>query len=224
MGTLLSPEHLLEAFGYFGLFAIIFAESGLLLGFFLPGDSLLFAAGLFTTRVIPGTSTRLNLVIVCLVCAGGAITGDQVGYVFGRRVGPALFRRPNSRVFKQKYVEKSREFFEEHGAKTILLARFVAIVRTFAPIIAGVGRMHYPTFIRYNIAGGILWGVGIPVAGHYLGKNKFIAGHIEIMILIILAISVVPVGFELLRARLKGKRGRPVVTPEVGTPDILAED
>jgi membrane-associated protein len=223
MGDLLDPNYLLETFTYVGLFAIVFAESGLLVGFFLPGDSLLFAAGLFTTRPIPGTETRFSLVAVCAICAVAAVAGDQVGYLFGRKVGPALFRRPNSRIFKQKYVEQSQLFFDEHGSKTILLARFVPIVRTFAPIIAGVGGMHYRTFIRYNIVGGILWGVGIPIAGHFLGKNEFIAGHVEIMFLIIVAISVVPVSIELLRSRLMAGRRRDAV-PEVVVPEVVAED
>lgn len=212
MGTLLSPEHLLETFGYIGLFAAVFAESGLLVGFFLPGDSLLFVAGFYTARTI-GTNTRFDLVAVVIICAVAAVSGDQFGYLFGRKAGPALFRRPNSRIFKQKYVTKSQAFFDDHGSKTILLARFVPIVRTFAPVLAGVGRMHYRTFIRYNVVGGILWGVGVPIAGHYLGKIEFVSKHVEIMLLIIVAISVVPVGIELLRSRLMSK-SKPVVAPD----------
>jgi membrane-associated protein len=225
MGNLLDPNHLLETFGYIGLFAIVFAESGLLIGFFLPGDSLLFAAGLFTTRAIPGTHTKLLLIAVCAVCALAAVSGDQVGYLIGREAGPPLFRRRDSRIFKQKYVERSQAFFEAHGAKTIVLARFVPIVRTFAPVIAGVGRMRYSTFVRFNVIGGVLWGAGIPVAGHFLGKNEFIAGHVEIMFLIIVGISVVPVGVELLRSRiLHGRRRRRDVVPEAGVSEAVAED
>ena len=220
MGSFLDPQRLLENFSYIGLFAVVFAESGLLVGFFLPGDTLLFAAGLFTTRTFPGTNTRLHIVAVCLVCVTAAISGDQVGYVIGRRAGPALFRRPNSRVFKQKYVTKSQDFFAEHGAKTILLARFIAIVRTFAPVIAGVGHMKYRTFVRYNVIGGILWGVGLPVAGHFLGRNDFINSHLEVMVLIILAISLLPVAIELVRARLK-RKSRAAVVPEA---EIAADD
>ncbi|MEO6714113.1 MAG: VTT domain-containing protein [Mycobacteriales bacterium] len=222
MGNLLDPNHLLETFGYIGLFAIVFAESGLLVGFFLPGDSLLFAAGLFTTRPIPGTDSKLNLLVVCAVCAVAAIVGDQVGYLIGRKAGPPLFRRPNSKIFKQKYVEKSQAFFDAHGSKTIVLARFVPIVRTFAPVIAGVGRMDYATFIRFNVIGGLLWGIGVPVAGHYLGKNEFIAGHVEIMFLIIVGISVVPVAFEVVRHWLKRRRGGGADTEAL--PKVLAED
>lgn len=206
MGQLLDPEHLLVTFGYVGLFIIVFAESGLLVGFLLPGDTLLFTAGFFTTRTVG--DTRFNIVVVCVICVVAAISGDQFGYLFGRKAGPALFRRPNSRIFKQKYIEKSQEFFDEHGSKTIVLARFVPIVRTFAPIVAGAGRMHYATFIRYNIIGGVLWGVGLPVAGHYLGKVDFIAKRLELMVLILVAMSLGPVLFELWRHRVKAKQAR----------------
>lgn len=203
MSELLHPEQALEAFGYIGLFLIVFAESGLLIGFFLPGDSLLFAAGLFSARAIPGTDTQFEIAAICVICVVAAIVGDQVGYVFGRRVGPSIFKRPDSRIFKHEYIEKSQHFFERHGAKTIVLARFVPIVRTFAPILAGVGRMHYRTFVTYNILGGLLWGVGVPLIGYYLGGINFIADNIEVMALAIVAISVLPFVFEYVRARRK---------------------
>src|SRR5687768_655047 len=125
---MLEPKELLEAFGTIGLFLIVFAESGLLIGFFLPGDSLLFTAGLLASE------GHLNFPVILVGCFVAAVAGDQVGYVFGRRVGPALFRRPNSRIFKQSHVDRAQAFFDEHGSKTIVLARFVPIVRTFAPI------------------------------------------------------------------------------------------
>ena len=205
MGELLNPEHLLETFGYVGLFLIVFAESGLLIGFLLPGDTLLFTAGFFTTRTV-GTDTRFNIVAVCVICVVAAVTGDQFGYAFGRKTGPALFRRPNSRIFKQKYIATSQQFFDEHGAKTIVLARFVPIVRTFAPIVAGAGRMHYRTFVRYNVLGGLLWGAGLPVAGHYLGKVEFIAKRLELLVLILVVLTMGPVLFEVLRHRSKVKK------------------
>ncbi len=207
MGALkqwLDPEHLLVTFGYIGLFLTVFAESGLLIGFLLPGDSLLFTAGLFSAR--PLGSTQFNIVAICLICGTAAIVGDQVGYLFGRRVGPAIFGKHDSRIFRQEYIHKSQKFFDEHGAKTIVLARFVPIVRTFAPILAGVGRMNYRTFLTYNVAGGLLWGVGVPLLGYFLGQIDFIAHNIEVIILIIVAISVVPVAFEFLRARRRGAR------------------
>ena len=156
----LDPENLLKSFGALGLFLIIFAESGLLIGFFLPGDSLLFTAGLLSSQdKLPA------LPILLAGCFAAAVVGDQVGYLFGRRVGPSLFNRPDSRIFKQEYVEKAQNYFEEHGSKTIVLARFVPVVRTFAPIVAGVGRMHYRTFVFYNVIGGFLWAVGITALG-----------------------------------------------------------
>ena len=139
----LDPEHLLATFGTLGLFLIVFAESGLLIGFFLPGDSLLFTAGLLSSQ-----GKLAPLPVLLAGCFAAAVVGDQVGYAFGRRVGPSLFKREDSRIFKQEYIEKSQEFFAEHGSKTILLARFVPVVRTFAPIVAGAGKMHYRTFLR----------------------------------------------------------------------------
>ncbi|MGW7594287.1 DedA family protein, partial [Streptomyces rubiginosohelvolus] len=150
----LDPDYLIETFGLLGVLAIVFAESGLLIGFFLPGDSLLFTTGLLvTTNVI-----KQDLWLVCVAVAVAAILGDQAGYLFGRKVGPSLFRRPDSKLFKQENVEKAHEFFEKHGPKSLILARFVPIVRTFTPIIAGVSRMNYRSFIIFNVIGGVLWG------------------------------------------------------------------
>ncbi|MFM7061405.1 MAG: VTT domain-containing protein, partial [Actinomycetes bacterium] len=151
----LSPERILEGLGSFatiGLIAIIFAESGLLIGFFLPGDSLLFIAGLIAAGGSENIS--LSLPVILVGCALAAIIGDQVGYAFGKKVGPALFKRPDSKIFKQQYVAQADAFFDRHGAKAIVLARFVPIVRTFTPILAGVGKMEYRRFVTYNVAGG----------------------------------------------------------------------
>ncbi|MGI6103597.1 MAG: DedA family protein [Patescibacteria group bacterium] len=155
---------LIRAIGYVGIFGILFAESGLLIGFFLPGDSLLFTAGFLASQ------GYLNIWVLTIGGFIAAVAGDSVGYAFGRRVGPALFRRKDSRFFRQEYVEQAKEFYAKHGAKTIVLARFVPIVRTFAPIIAGVGQMHYPTFLTYNVIGGFIWAVLIPLAGYFLGS------------------------------------------------------
>lgn len=162
----LDPEKLLKRFGDWAtvvLWAIVFAESGLLIGFFLPGDSLLFIAGLLAKK------GDLNIALVSLGCFVAAVTGDQVGYMFGKRVGPALFRRPDSRLFKQEHLERTHAFFEKNGPKTIVIARFVPVVRTFAPIVAGVGTMPYRTFVRYNIVGGFLWAVGVTQLGYWIG-------------------------------------------------------
>ncbi|MFJ7413547.1 DedA family protein [Streptomyces sp. NPDC098077] len=198
----LDPDYLLNTFGLPGLLLIVFAESGLLIGFFLPGDSLLFTTGLLVTT----GQLKYPLWLVCTLVAVAAIVGDQVGYLFGRKVGPALFKRPDSRLFKQENVEKAHEFFEKHGPKSLVLARFVPIVRTFTPIIAGVSRMNYRSFITYNIVGAILWGVGVTVLGAMLGKIDFVHEHIEMILILIVLISVVPIVVEVLRARSQGRK------------------
>ncbi|GIJ22675.1 DedA family protein [Micromonospora lutea] len=204
----LSPEHLISTFGLLGILAIVFAESGLLIGFFLPGDSLLFTAGLL---VADGRYITYPLWLVCLLITIAAIVGDQVGYLFGRKVGPALFRRPNSRLFKQENLLKAHDFFEKYGARSVVLARFVPIVRTFTPIVAGVSRMNYRTFVTYNIVGGILWGTGVTVLGYFLGQVPFVKANIEFILIGIVGLSVLPIAVELLRAWLAAKRG---VTPQ----------
>jgi membrane-associated protein len=191
----LDPQKLLVAVGTIGLIAVIFAESGLLFGFFLPGDSLLFTAGLFAAQ------GKLNLPIILIGCFVAAVTGDQVGYAFGNRVGPAIFRREDSRFFKQEYVEKAQSYFDKYGSKTIVLARFVPIVRTFAPIVAGVGSMRYRTFVTYNVLGGLLWAVGVTLLGYFLGEIEWVEKNLEIAILGIVALSLVPILVEVLRAR-----------------------
>ena len=193
-------ESALQTVGLIGLLAIVFAESGLLIGFFLPGDSLLFTAGLLSSQ---GHLAPLPVILVG--CFLAAVAGDQVGYAFGARVGPALFRRPDSRIFKQEYVDKARQYFERHGSKTIVLARFVPIVRTFAPILAGVGTMPYRTFVTFNVVGGLLWAVGVTSLGYILGESvpdvdKYLLPIIGLIVLL----SLLPVLLEVRKAR----RGR----------------
>ncbi|MEH1014885.1 VTT domain-containing protein [Micromonospora sp. CPCC 206060] len=200
----LDPEWLISTFGLLGILAIVFAESGLLIGFFLPGDSLLFTAGLLTAD---GQYITYPLWLVCLLITIAAVAGDQVGYLFGKKVGPALFRRPNSRMFKQENVIKAHEFFEKYGARSIVLARFVPIVRTFTPIVAGISGMRYRTFVIYNIIGGVLWGTGVTVLGYFLGQIPFVKTNIEMILIGIVLVSVVPIAIELLRARMAAKRG-----------------
>ncbi|QKV94137.1 VTT domain-containing protein [Streptomyces sp. NA02950] len=209
----LDPDYLIETFGLLGVLAIVFAESGLLIGFFLPGDALLFTTGLLvTTDVI-----KQDLWLVCLGITVAAVIGDQVGYLFGRKVGPSLFRRPDSKFFKQENVEKAHEFFEKYGPKSLVLARFVPIVRTFTPIIAGVSRMNYRSFIIFNVLGGVLWGTGVTLLGAVLGKVDFVHAHIELMLLGIVLLSVVPIAIEFLRARGKAKKS--AAAGERGTSD-----
>ncbi len=192
----LDPRELLVAFGTVGLFAIVFAESGLFFGFFLPGDSLLFTAGLFAAQ---GT---LSLPVILVGCFGAAVAGDQVGYQFGKRVGPALFRRSDSRFFRQEYVHRAQHFFERYGAKTIVLARFVPIVRTFAPILAGVGTMPYRTFAMFNVVGGLLWAVGVTMLGYLLGALiPDVDAYLLPIVALIVLISVIPIALEWRRNR-----------------------
>jgi membrane-associated protein len=194
---LVDPGKLLEAFGTIGLLLVVFAESGLLVGFFLPGDSLLFTAGVFAAR------GDLNFPVIAVGCFVAAVAGDQVGYAFGARVGPALFRRPDSRFFKREYVEKAQSYFERYGSKTIVLARFVPIVRTFAPIVAGVGSMPYRTFVTYNVLGGLLWAVGVTSLGYGLGNAIDIDKYLLPVIAGIVALSILPVVIEVRRERRK---------------------
>jgi membrane-associated protein len=207
----IDPQKLLESVGLLGLWAVIFAESGIMIGFFLPGDSLLFTAGLATTGIKLSDGNVFTLAgghvwLVALGCAIAAVAGDQVGYLFGRKVGPALFRRPESRLFKPEYVMKAELFFEKHGAKAIILARFVPIVRTFTPIVAGTSNMHYRTFVKFNIIGGVVWAVGFVMLGYWLGSAfPAIGDNIELAVVIIVIFSLVPIGIEVWRHKRKAK-------------------
>ncbi len=177
--------------------AIVFAESGLLFGFFLPGDSLLFSAGL-----VVALAGQPNLALLIGVVFVAAVLGDQVGYMFGARVGPALFTRPDSRFFKQDNVTKAHAFFEKHGAKALILARFVPIVRTFTPILAGVSAMRYRTFITFNVVGGALWAVLGTLLGYGLGKRfPELESYLTPVVLVIVLLSVLPMIFEYRKAK-----------------------
>ncbi|MFF7737554.1 VTT domain-containing protein [Streptomyces sp. NPDC007984] len=197
----LSPDYLIETFALPGILLIVFAESGLFA--FLPGDSLLFTAGLF---VAEGNYITQPLWLVCLLIVLAAVIGDQVGYMIGKFLGPKLFNRPNSKLFKQENLDKAHEFMEKYGPKAIVLARFVPIVRTFAPIVAGAGRMKYRTFLTYNVIGGVAWGTGVTLAGYWLGQIGFIKKNVESILILIVLLSVVPIIIEYLRDRSKKKR------------------
>jgi membrane-associated protein len=196
----LDPQTLISTFGLIGILVIVFAESGLLIGFFLPGDSLLFTTGLL---VADGTYLHQPLWLMCLLVSAAAVAGDQFGYLFGRRFGPSLFRRPDSRLFKQENLTRASEFFAKYGARSIVLARFVPIVRTFTPIVAGASHMHYRTFLFYNVIGGTAWGSGVTILGYFLGQVTFVKSNIELILVAIVAISLIPIAIELLRARRK---------------------
>lgn len=199
----LDPDHLASTFGLIGILVAVFAESGLLIGFFLPGDSLLFTTGLV---VSDHHYIKQPIWLVMLLVAIAAAAGDQVGYLFGRKVGPTLFRRPDSRFFKKEHIEKAHQFFEQYGPRSILLARFVPVVRTFTPIVAGVSQMEYRTFAVYNVIGGTAWGAGVTVLGYFLGQVDAVRAHIELMLVAVVAISLIPMAFEVLRARRRRRR------------------
>jgi len=196
----LDAQYLLNTFGLIGILVIIFAETGLLVGFFLPGDSLLFTAGLVSAGGIAGV-TLAPLWVLLILLPLAAIAGNLVGYWIGHRAGPAVFKREESRFFKAEYVEQAHAFFERHGARTIVLARFVPIVRTFATVMAGASRMDVRVYALYSVIGGIAWAAGITALGHWLGQVDVVREHIELFALGVVVLSLVPVAFELLRAR-----------------------
>jgi membrane-associated protein len=204
----LDPKNLLETFGVIGLFAIVFAETGLLIGFFLPGDSLLVLAGLVCAV---GAQTKLNvdlnLGVVLVGLFISAVAGAQTGYYIGRKAGPALFSRPESRLFKQEYVDKAQHYFDKYGAKTIVLARFIPIVRTFSNPMAGVAGMPVRAFTTFNFIGGALWAVGVTMVGFVLGKTIPSAeDHLLVIEAIIIVLSLVPIAVEVVRARRNRSR------------------
>jgi membrane-associated protein len=215
-GGLLDPKSLIDDVGLWGVFAVVFAESGMLVGFFLPGDSLLFTAG-FLASGPSSVDEALHLPLGWLLVGTfiAAVAGDQVGYVIGRRAGPAIFNRPDSRLFKRENVDKAHAFFERYGAKTIVLARFVPVVRTFAPVVAGVSNMQYRTFVTFNVVGGFLWAIGVTLLGYFLGQVDFIEENLELAILTVVAISVLPIARELWLARKQRRAETSATQPEV---------
>jgi membrane-associated protein len=186
---------LVQAGGLIALAIIVFTETGLMFGFFLPGDSLLVTAGLFAAK---GDLNIFSLIALLSVCA---ILGDATGYAIGKKLGPALFKREDSLLFKKKHLIATHDFYERHGGKTIIIARFVPIIRTFAPFVAGIGAMSYPRFITYNVVGAVLW-VGLFVrGGYFFGNIPLVRKNFTLVILAIIAISVLPIVVEAMRAR-----------------------
>jgi len=181
--------------GYALLAGIVFAESGLLVGLFLPGDSLLFTVG-----VVAGAG-KLNIVQICALLVVFSILGDQNGYLLGRRAGPHIFTRPDSLLFKQEYVTRTSQFYEKHGGKTLIYAKFVPIVRTFAPFMAGVGRMQYRRFVSFNVIGGLGWVLSMTLAGYYLGSIPIVRVHFEKVVIGIVLVSIAPLALQYFRAR-----------------------
>jgi membrane-associated protein len=210
--TLTTPERLIQLLttvftgwlGYALLFGIIFAETGLLTGFFLPGDSFLFTVGV----VAGAAELEIYLVIPLLMAAG--IIGDSTGYLLGRRTGPHIFNRPNSRLFRREHLMRSRKFYEKHGGKTIVYAKFIPIIRTFAPFLAGVSEMNYLRFLAFSVTGVTIWVCCVTLAGHFLGSIPFVRQNFDKAILAIIALSLVPIALEALKARRKRAAAAPV--------------
>ena len=193
-----SIEQAILTFGFIGLFIIVFAESGLLIGFFLPGDSLLLTAGVLSAAH-PET---FPIWLVCAVCFVAAVTGDAVGYWFGHRVGRRLYERPESRFFKKSHLLAAEAFYEKHGGKTIVIARFLPFVRTFAPIVAGTAGMPYGKFALFNVTGGLLWAIGVPLAGYALGSiipAETLDKYLYVIIAVVVGLSVLPTAIHIYR-------------------------
>jgi membrane-associated protein len=207
--TLTTPERLIQLLstvltgwlGYATLTAIVFAETGLLMGFVLPGDSLLFTIG-----VVAGAGQlKLGVIILLLICA--TMLGDWCGYLLGRQAGPAIFNRPDSRFFKQEYLRRTEAFYERHGGKTIIYAKFVPIIRTFAPFVAGVAKMRYARFLSFDIFGGIGWVCSMTVLGYLLGELPFVRRNFEKFVLLVIFVSILPIILQALRSRTARKPG-----------------
>lgn len=184
---------LIKTAGYLGIAGIVFAESGLFIGFFLPGDSLLFTAGFLASQ------NYLNILLLVPISFVSAVIGDSFGYAFGKKFGPRVFNREKSLIWNPEHVHRAQEFYAKHGPKTIILARFLPVIRTFAPIMAGVGQMRYRTFLAYNVVGGFLWGIGLPLFGFYLGSSiPNIDKYLIPIIALILILSALPIIFKVL--------------------------
>jgi membrane-associated protein len=209
----LQPEALIASFGIYaliGVCAIVFIETGLLIGFFLPGDSLLFVTGLMisTGDVLFPLGEEMVPVPIWIACAAISISawlGDQTGYWIGRKAGPAIFNKQESKFFSQKNVSRTNSFFERYGAKAIILAHFVPVMRTFVPVAAGIGQMNYRRFLKYNIYGVLGWGTMVTLLGYYLGKIPFVAEHVEYFTIAFVILSTIPIVMEIVKTRREHK-------------------
>jgi membrane-associated protein len=194
----------IKTIGYLGVFGVVFAESGLLVGFFLPGDSLLFTAGFLASRGLLDIYLLIGLTFL------GAVIGDSTGYWFGEKIGPKIFTKDDSLFFRKENVHKAEEFFRKHGSKTIVLARFVPVVRTFVPVLAGVGTMPYRQFLSYNLIGGLLWGIGLPLSGYFLGNLiPSVDRYLLPIIALIILLSVSPSFSHIYRAWRDKRKEQP---------------
>lgn len=202
--TITDPEILIQTLGIIGIFAIVFLETGAFFGFFLPGDSLLFTAGFLASQGLFSSNIYLSLIILLVGTFVMAVVGDSVGYIFGKRVGPSIFSKEDSLFFNKKHIIRAEEFYKKYGKKTIILARFVPIVRTFAPIVAGIGKMEYKTFITYNVIGAFVWTWSMILLGFLLGSiipnpDKYIFP----IIILIIVVSFLPAVYEIYKGAIK---------------------
>ena len=195
-------ENLIRVGGLTAMTAIVFAETGLMIGFFLPGDSLLVTAGVFAA------AGKLNIVWLNVLLIAAAIVGDTVGYWIGRKAGPALFNRPRSRFFNPAHLRRAHDFYEKHGGKTIIIARFMPIIRTFAPIVAGMGEMEYRRFLSFNVFGGLFWVISMTGIGYFLGQIPGVRDHIEVVIVVVVFLSILPGIIAFAREWYKKKKSR----------------
>lgn len=218
----LNAESLIERFGdaaLIGIVAVIFIETGLLFPF-LPGDSLLFTAG----ALVAQDQLTINLPLLLVLLFAAAFLGDQLAYWIGRRFGARLFQNPDARVLKPKYIQQAHDYFERYGGRTIVLARFVPIVRTFAPVAAGMSRMNYRHFVSYNVIGGFVWTFGVTLLGYGLGNLAFVKANIEALLVLIVAISLLPMVWEIWRARREAKTNPAKAAVDVATGQALAAE
>jgi len=225
MPGFLDPVNLLNSFGTWmlvGLLAVVFIESGLLFPL-LPGDSLLFTAGLIAASKSADIEPFAPIWVLMILIPIAAVLGDQVGYVIGSRGGTKLFKSNDAKFFKKKYIDESHAFFEKHGPITIVLARFVPIVRTFAPVVAGASGMRYPIFFTYNVIGGVAWGSGVTLLGYLLGQIEFVRDNIDSIFLLIVAVSVLPIAVETGK-RFLASRKSGATTAETETADQRVAD
>lgn len=218
----LNADSLIESFGAYaliGIVLVVFIETGLLFPF-LPGDSLLFTAGMLVAQ----EQLDFPLWLLCLLLFLAAFAGDQVAYLIGNKAGPKIFNKPDSRFFKQSYIDQTNAFFDKYGGRAIILARFAPFVRTYAPVAAGVGKMPYRHFVSFNVIGALLWGVGITVLGYFLGQITFVHDNIEAILVLIVFISVLPIIIEVSRGWLTKRKGDDAASTSPSTPSPSTGD
>ncbi|HEX7322957.1 MAG TPA: DedA family protein [Mycobacterium sp.] len=213
-----APGALIATFGLIGLLAVVFVETGLLIGFFLPGDSLLFTAGVLAAQLHPAVPLWLLLLSVPVVAAAG----DQCGYLIGARAGAAIFERPDAKRLGPHHLARARAFFDTYGAIAVVLARFIPVVRTLAPVLAGASRMPYRTFVGYNVIGALLWGGGVPLLGYLLGGIGFVRVHLELILIGVVVVSVAPLVVGYVGERIRRIPQAPALGPRTLAERALA--